>query len=1647
MTDPAALLAAGAVLPPGTGAGQPDTDRSEPSRSGTDRSDTDRSGPDHPWSDQAATTTARHYRHPAAEGRVVVRLTPEELGRAEDLTAEFLGFPAPERVRPVGAAKRVALGFPAWALVNDPVNGHHALALVKDLERVSRQASGRPTQAKEQFLALGERLGRSAPHFLPTFYEQAARSFVAAGNPAFAAVLFGKAREAERVHDLAVDHDRLREVFLEFAFAGALTAKALSAHARGLAGRGDPAASYALFRALCVKRTQGGLPPYAGMPEDLNRLAKAAGLDQRAEQRSVLAALLGTSAVTRANAGFWKSYRPALVDLARADAGVRRRLLEFVPADAAAFDAWIDVLTASGAADALTDPDGPQPPVTAAHWLATAVATAHPVWEPNPRSQALLDLVERMLSRLRADGHPVELLRGWRNHALDVLDLVIAGGVPVAPPLHPDSYLTVGKWLADDAPGRRDLRALAASEFADALGEGLVVHLERAVRADVVDAGVLVAACAVPGLRAALGAWITTRSPGPGPHGLPALRERLAELRVVGVPEAFADVPEAAEEIAATDVTAAVLTTLRAGLYDELGWPALDQAHRDLASLPPGDHGTRIVGEGWPALVLGRGERLVVVGPDGVLDEHQLRIPADQRHGLFFRVSADWHDGSLLVRWNAPGGERAYWSHAPSSSFPLDDRRPPFRRSSPVRGSIAVGGGRFSGGRVVRLGDTDVPVPADPLGDGEHLWAYRGEAWDWALHEIDPATGDAGRTSLPAFLEDFATTGAQLVHEACELRPAVPETANSPLGAANGLHGWRVRREADRSWSAEGIDGRAVRRPKTGEIPAGLLHLPSGGRLVLMAVHNGLRLLDVDGTELGRLDALGDEPCQENASGSPVVPPLDWWHVLRPRDEAGSAALRAVTREAVDAMLDAAVGEEGLIEELDRHDRQAWLAAVSRGQAVPLAEAITTALPGLTHPGLIAGVADVVRRAALLRAGFRAFAAFAAFADAARALGPDALAATGSTITDWQVDDALSWFRDPYRATTAPVPSGLPAAITALGRAAAAQLAEPTPLPPLTCHYWTDHLHALDALLYRAASPLTPADQRAALVAVLRATVEAGLHDEPGRWRNVVVRCPETTQANVALPTADGFLVTYYRKSDEGDGVIHAAALQFTREPDDPALPPGMALLEANPARAALTGADVLRFLDALAERGPAPWRPDAGPALAELTGAGRVAATALLTGMPGLRFRPKVFLDAAERETVGLSSAETASAGPVLGALSDRRKLALLAAAVPADPLALWESGPDVEAVARVWTDAFGKRAPLPEDLQVLVNRELWHDEEQRRVSDLVNPDLARWLHVDGDTTLAQARAVASDKAAFGDDDLSGAPGALAWLAYRLPAASPLRPALARSLDLVRARLAHEGFGFVLRDLQDAQAITELTGVEVGPVDEVGRHREWLEVARSHFSFCALLVRPALIRPQDQPLLDALAEVVHGHWAVGRLRLALDPGLAAACAVTAPEGTDPQVYFQDPTFSAPHLVEQVADRHGLTADAAALYLQLLALPDPTDANAARWTGWKPARLKKARAALADTDLVVGGKRSRAGRSLFLPGGWLDQRKPRLPLEVWKTSLYGGVTYPDHSTGVIAPAEPVADLFARAWERVLTGDAPAYDQLTTGGDR
>ncbi|MGI3199027.1 hypothetical protein ACRJ4W_11200 [Streptomyces sp. GLT-R25] len=312
--------------------------------------------------EDADSLTVRTYTHPALDGRLAVRLVPGTLGEAEDLALEFLGLAREPETPEVGQVRRETLGFPAWALVNDPANGHHALALVKDVERLARQAKSRPGTAKEGFEELGERLGRAVPHFLPTFYEQAARIFLQHENTTYAAAFFGKAREAERVHALAVDEDRQRAVFLEFAFAGALTVKALKEYVKDLAHRLDAATAWSQFRQLCVERCAAGMPPYASLPQDARGLIKAAGLNRVTEECALVADLVASPAAVRAPLSFWTAYRATLAVLAERQPAVRARLLEIMPTtlgrEVKDDEFWLTLLAESGADRLLTGEGG-----------------------------------------------------------------------------------------------------------------------------------------------------------------------------------------------------------------------------------------------------------------------------------------------------------------------------------------------------------------------------------------------------------------------------------------------------------------------------------------------------------------------------------------------------------------------------------------------------------------------------------------------------------------------------------------------------------------------------------------------------------------------------------------------------------------------------------------------------------------------------------------------------------------------------------------------------------------------------------------------------------------------------------------------------------------------------------------------------------------------------------------------------------------------------------------------------------------------------------------------------------------------------------------------------------------------------------------
>ncbi|MFI9639317.1 hypothetical protein ACIG87_04490 [Micromonospora sp. NPDC051925] len=1574
------LLEAGAVLPAGTVVAKDDT---------------------------ADTLTARRYAHPVLAGRTVVRLVSDALGEAEDLSLEFLGFARPDRVTPVGVVRQQALGFPAWALVHDPANGHHALALVKEIERLARTARSRIGPAKDGFNTLGERLARSVPHFLPTFYEEAGRAFLAADSVTYAASMFGKAREAERAYGLTIDEDRQHAVFLEFALAGALTAKALSGHARDLAARCAPADAYGMFLRLCVERTLGGLPPYAAMHTDLRRLARKAGLDPAAEDERVLGALLAAPALNRAPEAFWTAYRAPLARLAAVDPALRGRLLGLTPQHCGD-DVWLSVLEEAGATAALTEPAGSVPaaadsPDGPAGWLRRFDEHRESrSWRTRKRHPGLLALVERMAGRLKSDGVPVALCRARDAVDLDLLDTCLALGVPVAEPTD-DVRHRLEHWLSDDTDGRRDLVAVAADpRFLPALMEGVERRLRTGSRDQRDSTARVREIIAVPGLRTALQRWLDTLAVAVGRHGLPMLDHHLDRVDTVACPAGFAVNPEAVRRVVDHDLGPVLGRTLRSGLFDEYGWPALDDA---AARLGEPDQDVQLIGQ-WPYLLLLSGDLVSVIGPDGVEHEHLMRIPAGERR-YRWRLVLRYVDGQLLVCWDRGPDRAAYWSGTPDDVFVIADDA--FDMYADLSLPLP-GGGRTFGRRPLRAGDRGERTGGRVISDGSTYWvraADRTPGW----REYDPVTGEPGRFSLPTFFEDGTVDGQPLDADASWLRPT--ESSDSPLGRADGLAGWRVRRGPDGGWAGEAVNGRSFALPPgvglDGTLTAAVRFPGAAATYGLLPSSRGLLICADDGFLLGRYPTDGERSAF--AAGTRLAPPPEFWHFLRPRDEAGSAALRVVTDEQAGALLAEAAGL----------DTAQVRALVGRH------------LPQLTDPALVAGVTGLVAQAAGQVARLRTLAAVLAggqdISPAAGDPGP-AVAAAGKTEADRLLAEGLSGLIQYCYCKG-------DSARRLITRAGAA-LTGTGPVPDAAVELegdldWFDALGLLPAAMYRAAAPVCRPEVREELLTLLEVCARSGLVAPGSRVRRATLVADGTeplshVRGQVFEAGGRRLLVLAVDTDDrEVDVLDWAATGRF-------AAVPGFRITEEQIHRTgAVTPERLDGFVRLVRENGPAPWHADRARALSEEAGMSHAEAVLLLAGLPRVAWEKA---EAAEtRTTLGLPDpAAAATAARFWGTGGHRSEgfAALLEQLLPEDPAALWADGPRHDLIVEEWARRHGRRRPVSDELIVQVDR-------AGVTSPLPASAVLHWV-----ANSATCHWLAGSGLGIDDDDaLTALTKTLPWLAYQLAVDDPLRSALPVAARLARQRLADPEFTVPVGHLDGNRipaftaafglpATTGPAGTEIGPVlipPAARWHQVRLYPGRlSGVDDPALAVLRARLDRVDEPVLTAL-------------RALLGDQITEVVSYAVPAMAEG--FAQDPTRSAPELVATVGATLGLSADAAALYLQLLALPDPTDRNVARWTGWKPARLKAARAELAATSHVVAAKRPRAGRSLFLPGGWLALKAPLLPLERWKLPLLvggeGGVT----ALGIVTPLAPAPRLFALAWARLGEGDAPRFDDLVT----
>ncbi|MFF3867717.1 hypothetical protein [Micromonospora sp. NPDC001898] len=1665
------LLTAGAVLPTGTaGAG-----------------------------DRAVPLTARTYRHPALDDRVVVRLVDAALGEGEDIALGFLGLAPGAEPAVVGLGPRRPLAFPEWVLVHHPADGRHALAVVPELQKLAKQLRSRPKAALDGYQGIADRFVRTMPHLLPTFFEQAARVFLAAGQDTYATQLFNKARKAEAQHGLPVDLNRLDEVYVEFASARVVSATALAGYAKELSAQLPADEALERFCRLALRSAAAGVVPSTQSANAVIRLVrtatKAAGKAGAAavadREAAYLTELLRLPVAAEVPAGWWKAHLPAVTALAGRDPAICGSLLDLMPTDRDNLVTWLALLTDTGALDGLLDPDVPdaaRPQDGSVGWLRRFVSRANS-GHHRGRVPELYPLVERMADRLRAElADSGETLTA--DGDLDLLDLLLALNLPVAPPEKGDS-LALAQWATVE--GTRDLLAVAGDErFAGALRRGLdqLDDQQHALRR----------MAGTPGIRPLLTDWLRARIRDRFATGLPYLPESvdwLGRLPVEALRLVSDDLGRAGDpgqggdlgQALGVDLAERVARSLRGGLIDELGWPDWELAWQEVTG---GDHRVELTRqEAWPYVILGGPTTVRVLGAEGIVLRHDLRIPTGD---MWDRPGYHYVDGHLLVFWRSRelGYDlRGYWHSSPGEPQPIGGRQ---QRGNQITLPLA-GGGRTTGDGVLHVGDTAVPAQLPVITDGTSHWVYRSTEDDgnYGWHEYDPASNTHGRRSLPRFLADLPIGGGHLKESASWLRPALSDRATPAAVPVDGLLGWRVVTLPGGSVRGEDLAGRTV-TVAPGQEPIAALVLPGDDRP--RAVLKGLVLVDPDGAVSA---AVGPPSSRDYTPDAVPLPGRSFLGNMLPRDPAGSTALRRMDRDTAAVLLKVALDERraALAEEAARAAAQtatrsrltaATQAVTGLPVTVPasmagapagtpgsgpsasggndkdvLVELVRATLPAISHDAVLAGVAGVLRMAARVRTDLdtvterlaRSLSAPKAVAPATTATGP----------TDEQLNLALDGLRgSAYRATSSTH------AFTQFQAFAVQRSATTGSEPAVRLHLdgpslpgaldWWPVLGGVAAVAYRAVTAVTPDDHRETLRALLTELDRLDLSTaaEPTRWRRFTLHLldedlnnPDGTRRYPRpgiLPLSDGAFIAVLNSSGTATG-YHFEALHH-----DPA--GAFAVPEPYTVQSsALVGAErpagwLAGFLTEWAARGPLPWRPEAAEQFAELTGVTPTAAKLVLAGLPHADSANTVPTEL--RRALGVKQVgEVKLAFGILKEARPQLRRAVVSALLPDDPARLWTDGPAVAAAAAVWNAALGHRVVVPEQLlaeAVRAVRTGWGP--AKALPALLDPARSVELRTDlafeirGD----RARQVDGRAAGFTGEVLRSTIALAAWVAHHAPAGDPCRAALPAALAVTRDRLANPG---LLLDLDQYVSLPEFRQVagtpsETGP----GWERYGAIVLATHDSQPSPALRPDLLDADGtDPYLPALrSDAAKPYPMEVALRLVREPRFAAllgdpgepAGGARAADGT---WWPQDPTRSVPDLVAEVAGEHGLGADAAAVYLMLLAMPDPTDRNTARWTGWKPARLKAARAELAGTDLVIEASRSRAGRSLFLPGRWLERGGGQSPIEGWKVTLFDLAPDGTAGLGVTVPLEPAAGLYLRAWQRLRDGDRPRFDHLPT----
>ena len=1456
--------------------------------------------------------------------RPLVRLIPEKLNQAETLTLGSLGVSAGAS-RPVGAAASRAVGFPAWPIINDPDNAHHALNLVGDLEWARRNAQNNAKRVKERFDALVVTLTSSAPHFVPTLLEELARIFYGVGNVQYARQYFGKAREVERAHALPVDNDRHQSVFVEFAVAGVVGARELTAEASAALERSDsPADAFDYMLNINAERIRAGVAPYAFLPRDMRKLGKAAGLSADEVDDKLFDSILGLKGFDNAPAGFFNSVVTSLGRYARTRPDAREILLSSCP-DEMTIEKYLTLLDNAGALVELRENKD-----ALAAWVINLCENVSysSFDEPSPR----------LINEILAAGTALqgqEIRPEWHRTPLSVLDALAEFNVVWKGIEGEKRYIDFSwsEWFNPDYDStRRSLSFLADdSVLAPQLAHDLSGHrVQHKLGLILVHEG------AKKILLQKIDMLIDERKKQKG--SVPENSKFLThKAEYYAQPELYAAAPERLDALFSLDAAEQFQAAMNMGILAELTWPLFEQEYARLAeNLSSKDYEIEVF-ESYPAV------SLVAEKDCEIIDGDQIVINAEMP-AQYGDVDAVRLVGSqAVVTYDKPNRYRSsvFWT----GSLAVTDFDTWFSNSGEY--SLPINDTRLTGSGVLTENSATTPgegtvLSADvikgPTFIQKSRWAdfckWNGsgvEEWDGTLSEMLQELGIYSDYNL-----DFSTLPASFNLNASRSTfiPVQPTTRTSLFGSVKDVH-------ISLTFSSENY---GHSHGKRSFIVSSLGTFSSASYDTCAAIRRpGGGVWLTNGTSLW--DPESDVELFNDSHIHLSELPLAGWHQLRPADEDASTVMRSYTLAQAKAVMNG--------DSIDRETIAAQLGTANQrliDSVVKLAESIR----------------DIDQK----------------FSNTRMCCLQQSLFHEQVTLTDTAASllnaDTQRWYTGE---------KGMLATLHVLSELKQGNLTERSEHRFFFSESLAKYANNERKLIGLLGSPLLPAlfehdNTLSVAISFVRALVDAKILGSGARLATLDLgydSSPWGENKKKVLPVGtviDGCLIVDEDWDYDGS---QSRVKRTVWVPDDRKEIAGYPVLSQH--YDPLSADEILACLDAIEHSTPErSLLPETQNAIANGTGLSHEAVTYLFGGLLGISEWESNFLTKEQRAVYGFTIKQSKGARRQIR-FSDAPVLDVLAAAVPADnPISYITEGPDAQGVVEYWKSHH--RVPAIR----LSSEEFWD------LGDCFTSISNKAMYADEDTKLED-----NDIAHNSDDILR----MFTVLAASLPLDDSRRPLLASKLEWLRTESA--------RIFAIPQYKKYLCDVEFGaPFDD------------SRFA-----------KAKTSPRLQSIRVLLEGH---------LDSLIADLKTKYTTTGSQ-----WDPEISVPELVQQVMQHHALSTNAARYFLQLLALAHPTDANIRAWNGWKKKDIDTASAELLDKGLIVEAKRSGAGRSRFLPGGWLPGSTNNKPMEVWKAPHYllwqaDKVQPAIEGCPVLMPAQR---LFEEVWERYTSGDVPGYEELKT----